>query len=68
MATNEFVQRVAAPVVLFHGDHDAVIPHHSSTRLKALLKPDDQLITIRNGGHNGLLDEPQYQQAIRQLL
>ena len=68
MATNEFVQRVAAPVVLFHGDHDNIIPYSSSVRLKGLLKSDDQLITIKNGGHNGLLDEPQYQQAIRRLL
>jgi pimeloyl-ACP methyl ester carboxylesterase len=68
MATNKFVQRVAAPVVLFHGDYDNIIPHSSSVRLRSLLKANDQLITIKNGGHNGLLDKPQYQQAIRQLL
>lgn len=68
MATNEFVQRVSAPIVLFHGDHDVTIPYNSSVRLKALLKPTDQLITIKDGGHNGLLNKPQYQQAIRQVL
>jgi pimeloyl-ACP methyl ester carboxylesterase len=68
MATNEFVQRVAAPVVLFHGDRDAIIPYNSSVRLKALLKPTDLFITIKDGGHNGLMEKPQYQQAIRQLL
>jgi pimeloyl-ACP methyl ester carboxylesterase len=68
LPTNEFVQRVSAPVVLFHGDHDEVIPYNSSVRLKALLKPADQLITIEGGRHNNLLDTPQYQRVIQRLL
>jgi len=68
LATNEYVPRVSAPVVLFHGDRDEVIPYQSSVRLRALLKPGDQLITIRGGGHNGLLEQPQYQQVIGRVL
>ena len=68
MPTNEFVQQVRAPVVLFHGDHDEIIPYQSSVRLQALLKPGDQLISIRGGRHNGLLEQPQYQQVIGQVL
>ncbi|HET9504395.1 MAG TPA: alpha/beta fold hydrolase [Hymenobacter sp.] len=68
LATNEYVQQVSAPVILFHGDRDEVIPYQSSGRLRALLKPGDQLIPIRRGGHNGLLERPQYQQVIGQLL
>lgn len=68
LPTNKFVQQVSAPVVLFHGDQDEVIPYNSSLRLKALLKPGDQLIPISGAGHNGLLDSPQYQQAIGRLL
>ena len=68
LATSEFVQQVNAPVVLFHGDHDEVIPHSSSVRLRNLLKPGSQLITIKGGRHNNLLDTPQYQQVIRELL
>ncbi len=68
LATNEYVRQVGAPVVLFHGDRDEVIPCQSSERLRALLKPGDQLIAIRGGGHNGLLEQPQCQQVIEQLL
>jgi pimeloyl-ACP methyl ester carboxylesterase len=68
MATNELVQRIGAPVVLVHGDRDEVIPYKSSVRLRALLKPADQLITIPRAGHNGLLDSPYYQRAIQRLL
>lgn len=68
LATSEYVRQVSAPVVLFHGDRDEVIPYQSSVRLRALLKPGDQLITIRGGGHNGLLARPQYQQVVSGLL
>lgn len=68
LATNEFVRHVKSPVILFHGDHDEVIPYASSGRLKALLNADSQLITIEGGRHNTLLDTPQYQQAIQKLL
>jgi pimeloyl-ACP methyl ester carboxylesterase len=68
LPTNKFVQQASAPVVLFHGDHDEVISYSSSVRLKALLKPTDQLITIRGAGHSGLLESPQYQEVIERLL
>lgn len=68
MPTNEFVQQVRVPVVFVHGDQDEVIPYSSSVRLQALVPGGGQLITIRGAGHNGLTDNPQYQQAIRRLL
>jgi pimeloyl-ACP methyl ester carboxylesterase len=68
LPTNEFIQQVSAPIVLVHGDHDNLIPYNSSTRLKTLLKPGDQLITIRGGGHNGLTETSQYQQLLPNIL
>ena len=68
LPTNEWIRQVKAPIVLFHGDRDGVIPYSSSVRLKALLKPNDQFITINGSGHNDLLDHPQYQQVIATLL
>lgn len=68
MPTNEFAQQVRVPVVFVHGDQDEVIPHNSSVRLHALVPGGGQVITIRGAGHNGLIDNPQYQQAIRRLL
>lgn len=68
MPTNEFIQQVRAPIYLFHGDRDGLIPYSAATRLAALLKPTDHFITLHGAGHNGLTDEPQYQQAIRTIL
>lgn len=68
LATDEFIRRVKCPVVLVHGDHDALIPYNSSVRLRALGKPTDELITIRGGSHNGLTATPQYAQFLRNIL
>lgn len=68
MPTNELITKVSAPIVLFHGDHDAVIPVASSRRLKALLKPGDQLIVLAGAGHNSITDNPDYQRALAEVL
>lgn len=68
LPTNEFVQQAQAPVVLFHGTEDKLIPFDSSVRLRSLLRPGGHLVTIQGAGHNGLLAELQYQQAIERLL
>lgn len=68
MPTNELIGKVSAPIVLFHGDRDEVIDFNSTLRLKALLKPTDKLIVLKGARHNGMTDNPQYQQELAQLL
>jgi alpha-beta hydrolase superfamily lysophospholipase len=68
LPTNELIGRVAAPVVLFHGDHDAVIDYHASLRLQPLLKPGDQIIILPGAGHNGMTDNDEYQRELERLL
>jgi alpha-beta hydrolase superfamily lysophospholipase len=68
LPTNAFIKQVQAPIILFHGDHDELIPYNSSVQLKALAKSSSQLITIKGAEHNGLIDTPQYQEAIRRIL
>jgi pimeloyl-ACP methyl ester carboxylesterase len=68
LPTYAFIQQVAAPIILVHGDQDELIPYNSSVQLKALAKSSSQLITIKGAGHNGLIDTPQYQEAIRRIL
>lgn len=66
--TNVFLPDCRMPVVIFHGNKDEVIYYGSSIKLKALFKPADTLISLANQGHNGMSDNPVYQQALRQLL
>ncbi len=68
MATNELIGRVRPPIVPFHGDRDEVIDYNLTLRLKALLKPTDKLIVLPGARHNGMTDNPQYQQKLAKLL
>jgi pimeloyl-ACP methyl ester carboxylesterase len=52
--TGEYLQNVTAPVSIFHGTNDAVIPYRNALRLKKTLKPGDQFFTITGGRHNNL--------------
>jgi pimeloyl-ACP methyl ester carboxylesterase len=60
--------RVSAPIVIFHGEQDEVIDYQSTLRLKAMMKPQDQFITLAGAGHNGMTGNPTYQAEIRHLL
>jgi pimeloyl-ACP methyl ester carboxylesterase len=68
LLTNEFIQQVQAPIVLFHGNQDEVIDYHSSLRLKALLKPSDRVIILPGAGHNGMTDNPIYRRELANFL
>ncbi len=51
---NEYLKKVTAPVTIFHGTDDGVIPYKNAVRLKEALKAGDEFITINNGAHNNL--------------
>ncbi len=53
-ATNDYLKKVTAPVIFFHGTADRTIPYKNAVKLKAELKPGDEFITIEGGKHNDL--------------
>jgi hypothetical protein len=66
--TNEFLQEVNAPITIFHGTDDGVIPYRCAAKLKSVLKPADQFITIEDGSHHNLNDFPLFHQKLDSLL
>jgi uncharacterized protein len=66
--TNEFLPSVTAPVTIFQGTNDGLIPLSNAERLKPLLKPGDQFVPIEGGSHNDLSDFPQFHQTLDSLL
>ena len=68
LPTNEYLPKVTAPVTIFHGNGDMVIPFRNARRLYALLKPGDEFVTVEGGSHNNLGDYPQVRQKIDSLL
>ena len=63
----EYIKKIEAPVTLFHGTRDEVIPYKHAVRLTKE-NPGVQLITVDGGRHNNLNDSPVFQQKLNALL
>jgi fermentation-respiration switch protein FrsA (DUF1100 family) len=50
--TAEYLSRVAAPVLVMHGDHDGVIPYRLGQELFARLREPKTFVTIGGADHN----------------
>ncbi|WP_207492231.1 alpha/beta hydrolase [Aridibaculum aurantiacum] len=66
--TNEYLAKVTAPVTIFHGTADGVIPYSNAQRLKEVLKQQDEFITIEGGSHNDLHRFDQLNVKLHKLL
>jgi uncharacterized protein len=64
----EYLKDIKEPVIIFHGTADETIPYRSAAKLKKVLKPGDEFITIENGVHNNLNDFPIMQEKIDSVL
>lgn len=68
LRTHEYLVKVTAPVSIFHGTADGVIPYFNAARLKKVLKKEDEFITIEGGSHNDLNTFPLMQHKLDSLL
>ena len=66
--TNEYLKEVTAPIIIFHGTDDGVVPYSNATRLVGVLKQSDEFITVEGGSHNDLNDFPLFHQKLDSLL
>ena len=66
--TNDFLTDVKYPITIFHGTDDGVIPYRNAARLKTVLKPTDEFVTIEKGTHHNLNDFPLFKQKLDSLL
>jgi pimeloyl-ACP methyl ester carboxylesterase len=60
----QYLAKIDAPVIIFHGTDDGVIPYSNASRLKKFLKPGDEFITLKNAGHNNC---GQFSEMIKKL-
>ncbi|MDQ3681502.1 MAG: lysophospholipase [Bacteroidota bacterium] len=63
---NEYLPFVKAPVTIFHGTRDEVIPYKQAKRLKKE-NPNIRLITIDKGKHNNLSQYPIFTKTLEGL-
>jgi alpha-beta hydrolase superfamily lysophospholipase len=66
-AVNEYVKKVEAPITIFHGTNDEVVPYKQSTRLKQE-NQKIKLITIEEGHHNNLSSFKRFKTTLDSLL
>jgi alpha-beta hydrolase superfamily lysophospholipase len=66
--TYEYLRTNKAPVVIFHGDVDDVIPFESSLMLQGELKAQDTLIVLPGQGHHAMTENEEYQEALKVIL
>lgn len=64
LESDKNIRGVKAPIVIFHGDSDEVIPYACSLALKKELKGHDHLITLEGQSHNGIDMNPEYVESL----
>jgi pimeloyl-ACP methyl ester carboxylesterase len=67
LPTNRNFEYIKAPVSIFHGTKDRVIPYKHAKWLTNT-KKGTELVTIEKGRHNNLNDFPLFQQKLDSLL
>jgi alpha-beta hydrolase superfamily lysophospholipase len=66
--THQYFEKIDAPITIFHGTDDGVVPYSNAKRLIKLAKPGAELITIEKGEHNNLNDFPLFHQKLDSVL
>lgn len=66
--TYQYFEKVDAPITIFHGTSDGVVPYSNSERLLKVAKPGAELITIEKGEHNNLNDFLLFHQKLDSVL
>ena len=66
--TYQFLQKVDAPVTIFHGTADWTIWYSHAKSLSKFLKPGDEFISIKEGSHNNLHEFKMFQEKLDSLL
>ncbi|MEO5907832.1 MAG: alpha/beta fold hydrolase [Ginsengibacter sp.] len=64
----EYLREVKKPIIIFHGTSDRTIPYREAAKLKKVLKPGDEFITIENGTHNNLNNFSLYHKKLDSIL
>jgi hypothetical protein len=67
--SHAYIQKTNAPLTIFHGTADGVIPYSNAKRFEQIIKPGrDEFVTIEGGTHHNLNDYPLMQRKLDSLL
>lgn len=64
----EHLKVTEIPYAIFMGTKDRVVPNVSTLKMKSMVTPPKNFITIPNGKHNNLSEFPKYHEELTRLL
>jgi uncharacterized protein len=64
----KYIPQIKAPITIFHGTKDKLIKYSNVSRLKPLLKPTDEFVTIQKATHNNIINYQLYTEKVDSLL
>jgi len=64
----QFIRNVRAPITIFHGTDDCIIPLSNARRLESYVKPTDKFVIIEKGSHNDLASFQKFIEKLDSLL
>lgn len=67
LPTKEYLKNVIAPVTIFHGTNDGIIPYSNALQLKESLKKTDEFITVEGAIHTNINYYKLYHQKLDSL-
>ncbi len=68
LRTKDCINKVIAPISIFHGTSDGTVPYSHSKKIITLCKPTDELITLEGANHNNCNEQLLMQQKLDSLL
>ena len=68
LETHTYLQKVKAPIYLFHGKEDRLISYENSIRLNRIVNQKAHLILLENQEHIGMNENNDYQNKLKIIL
>lgn len=66
--THNFLPKIKAPIYIFHGLNDQLIPFENSVRLSKLLNSNGHFFLLKNQGHVGMNENEDFQKELQLIL
>lgn len=66
--TEQYIPKISAPIYVFHGTRDWVIPYACAKKIKPLLTSKDKFVTIIGGGHRNLNEFSEFGNSLDEML
>ena len=68
LETYEYLPRIKAPIYIFHGKDDKLIPYENSVRLSKLIKSNGNFYALNDQGHIGINENNDFQNQLKIIL